>query len=93
MFSSLTLILIGYIQDKLEDSTEPWHWAIFFSVITFAFSIFQSGSLLLSLITTLILGLYSLGYFILVRKFSDSIFLWLLCLIGGAFLLPFLSFF
>ncbi|OFN59776.1 hypothetical protein [Eikenella sp. HMSC061C02] len=80
----LILLAFAKMQDFAEDSY-AWQWALAFAVVTFLFGLF-GGPLIAAAISTVIWGLYSWGYFALLRQMADSLILWLMVCIGGIML-------
>ena len=80
----LILLAFAKMQDFAEDSY-AWQWALAFAVVTFLFGLF-GGPLIAAAISTVIWGLYSWGYFALLRRLVDSLVLWLIVYIGGVIL-------
>jgi len=80
----LILLAFAKMQDFAEDSY-AWQWALAFAVVTFLFGLF-GGPLIAAAISAVIWGLYSWGYFALLRQMADSLILWLMVCIGGVML-------
>ena len=80
----LILLTFAKLQDSAENSS-AWQWALGFAGVTFLF-VFFDGDLMAAAITAAFWGLYSWGYFALLRQMADSLILWLMVCIGGIML-------
>ncbi|MBH5329276.1 hypothetical protein H9Q10_06285 [Eikenella sp. S3360] len=84
LLQMLILLAFAKLQDFVEESY-AWQWALAFAGVTFLLSLF-GGSLIAAALSAVIWGLYSWGYFALLRRLADSLILWLMVCIGGIML-------
>ena len=82
MLDVLLLLVLGKLQDVLGENSKPWQWALAYAAVTLVLS--MGGDAVGALVSTVVLGLYSWGYFALLRRFTDNLAMWLLTLLGGA---------
>ncbi|MDO1515920.1 MULTISPECIES: hypothetical protein [unclassified Neisseria] len=86
MLQILILLIFGKLQDSF-DNYPAWKWAVGYVLLNVILSrVIDISALPVSIISSAILGLYAWGYFVLLRRVSDSLLLWLVILLVGALL-------
>lgn len=71
MLQMLILLAFAKLQDIVyAENSRAWQWALAYGIVVFLFGIFSS-SLVGALFGGVILGLYSWGYFALLRQVVD----------------------
>ncbi|MFS6937461.1 hypothetical protein [Neisseria animaloris] len=86
MLQILLLLIFGKLQDRF-DNYPAWQWAVGYVLLNAILSqVVDISALPVSIISSAVLGLYAWGYFVLLRRVSDSLLLWLVILLAGALL-------
>lgn len=88
MFQILILLAAARLQEMYADNSPIWHWALGYSLFSGVFSGYSN--LLAILIHISLFFAYACGYFALLRRVTDHVFLWSLVWLGGA-LMPILA--
>lgn len=91
MLEMLILLLFAKLQEYYETQTSAWQWAIAYAFTHLILNLLTGDNITVALINSLILGLYAWGYFLLLRRVSNHLILWLSVYIAGA-ILPLLLF-
>lgn len=85
MIEVLILLAFAKIQEAVN-AGKAWQWAAACSVFSVLWNLlFNQMPWLHIALLALVVFVYVWGYFTLLRRLSDSIALWLLAYIGGAF--------
>lgn len=85
MIEVLILLAFAKIQEAVN-AGKAWQWAAAYSVFSVLWNLlFNQMPWLHIALFALVVFVYVWGYFALLRRLSDSIALWLLAYIGGAF--------
>lgn len=90
MIGALILLVVARLQDVYADLAKAWQWAFGYAFLSSILSL--SDGIVIFLFSVLILSLYAWGYFVLLRRFTDNLLLWILIYLGGAVLPVILSF-
>ncbi|RRD89857.1 hypothetical protein [Conchiformibius steedae] len=86
MVGLILLLLLAKWQDFQAANTAAWQWALGYAL---AGALLGGGGWVLMVLNGMLLFLYTWGYFALLRRFTDSLLIWVPLYLGGA-LLPFL---
>lgn len=93
MLILLILLAFAYIQDNFGQKFPAYFWAIVFSIVNMGAVMVFGNDLPTAIFSSVILGIYAWGYFVVLRRFGDNIMIWvILCALGLLFpiALPFI---
>lgn len=81
------LLLLAFAKmQEMASGSRAWQWALGYTLVQAGLEVFLSGAVVSGMwLGSLLLFVYVWGYFALLRRVSDTVFLWLIVYIGGAF--------
>lgn len=73
-------LLVAKLQDFYADRAPAWKWAFGYALIS---GLLDWRGLMPFVFGVVIVGLYAWGYFVLLRRFTDNLLLWIAIYLGG----------
>ncbi|UOP04700.1 hypothetical protein [Conchiformibius kuhniae] len=83
MFGILVFLMVAKWQDFYADRSAAWQWAAGYAA---AATLLNGGGAVRMLVGFAVSGLYAWAYFALLRRFTDSLRVWIPLYLGGAVL-------
>lgn len=93
MLMLLILLSFAYVQDNFGQKLPAYFWAIVFSIVNMGAVVVFGNDLPTAVFSSLILGVYAWGYFVVLRRFGEKVIWWVaICILGLLFpiALPFI---